>query len=97
VDPVGLLEAEKTLESPITINLEGVPLAVSLELGLRQLGLFHYVRGGVLIVESVSGSEFAEESAVGNEEDPYLISGRCLITCLAACLGGLLAPTVSDA
>lgn len=57
VDPVGLQEAEKTVSSPITIHLEGVPLATSLELVLRQLGLAYYVQSdGILVIDS-KGSE----------------------------------------
>jgi len=61
VDPVGLLEAEKTLQSPVTINLEGMPLSTSLELMLKQLGLASYVRPeGLLVItheddEAVAG------------------------------------------
>ncbi len=40
VDPLGLQEAEKTLQSPIAIDIEGVPLRTSLRLALRQLGLY---------------------------------------------------------
>lgn len=61
VDPIGLLDAEKTLESPVTINLEGMPIGTSLELMLDQLGLAFYVRPeGLLVItnkdhEAVAG------------------------------------------
>ncbi|HKI17391.1 MAG TPA: hypothetical protein VKA15_05905 [Isosphaeraceae bacterium] len=39
VDPVGLQEAEKSMTSTVTIDLEQVPLRASLRLLLQQLGL----------------------------------------------------------
>jgi hypothetical protein len=55
VDPVGLAEAEKTLTSPITMDLEGVPLKTTLRLMLKQLGLAYCVKEGVLYISSVNG------------------------------------------
>lgn len=43
VDPYGLLEADRTLQSPITMDLEGVPLALTLRLALKQLDLDYEV------------------------------------------------------
>lgn len=43
VDPIGLTEAEKSQTSPVRINLEGLPLAVSLQLVLDQLDLGYHV------------------------------------------------------
>ncbi len=56
VDPIGLQEAEKTLTSPVTIDLEDVPVSLGLKLILRQLGMRYYVdpHGIVMIV---SGGE----------------------------------------
>ena len=39
VDPVGLNQAEKTMTSPIVIDLEDIPVATVLELALRELGM----------------------------------------------------------
>lgn len=50
VDPAGLLEAEKTMESTVVLNVEGVPLANSLQLLLKQLDLTYYVRQDGLVV-----------------------------------------------
>jgi RNA polymerase sigma factor (sigma-70 family) len=50
VDPVGLTEAEKTMTSPVTIDLEGVPLRDSLRLVLKQLGLTYSVADGLLTI-----------------------------------------------
>ncbi|MBX6316690.1 MAG: hypothetical protein IRY99_27815, partial [Isosphaeraceae bacterium] len=44
VDPVGLTEAEKTEDSPVKMNLEGVSLKRALTLMLRQLGLVYTVK-----------------------------------------------------
>jgi hypothetical protein len=52
VDPVGLQEAEKTMLSPVTLDLEGVPLRTSLRLLLKQLGLVYTVHDGLLTITS---------------------------------------------
>jgi RNA polymerase sigma factor (sigma-70 family) len=57
VDPVGLQEAEKTMTSPIQIDLEGVPLKTTLTLLLKQLGLVFNVKEGVLIITSESSED----------------------------------------
>jgi hypothetical protein len=48
VDPIGLQEAEKTLDSPILIQLEDVPVRTTLRLILRQLNLIYKVEDGML-------------------------------------------------
>ena len=45
VDPIGLQEAERSLNSTVQIDLEGVPLKTTLRLGLTQLGLDYDPRG----------------------------------------------------
>ena len=55
VDPKGLNEAKAALQSPITLNLEGVPLKTTLRLMLKQIGLAYCVRDGVLIISSIQG------------------------------------------
>jgi hypothetical protein len=52
VDPVGLNEAARTLESPVTLDLEGVPLKTTLRLLLKQLGLTYTVKDGLLTITS---------------------------------------------
>ena len=62
VDPVGLQEAEKTEQSPVKLNLEGIPLATSLELMLKQLGLTYYVhKDGLLVITSRDSTEIPSE------------------------------------
>jgi len=55
VDPEALREADKTMASPVTIDLEDVPLRFSLRLVLKQLGLAYCVRDGVVIISTVDG------------------------------------------
>jgi hypothetical protein len=57
VDPVGLQEAEKTMTSPVTLDLEGVPLKTTLRLLLKQLGLTYTVKDGLLTITSESSED----------------------------------------
>lgn len=50
VDPAGLQRADKTMSSPVTIDVEGVPLWTTLRLVLKQLGLTYSVEGGLLTI-----------------------------------------------
>jgi hypothetical protein len=74
VDPIGLQQAERSLNSTVQIDLEGVPLKTSLRLVLKQLGMAYCVRDGVLIISSVQGvrEELAEAArellGTGNEK-----------------------------
>jgi RNA polymerase sigma factor (sigma-70 family) len=52
VDPTGLQEAERSLNSTVVMDLEGVPLRRTLQLLLTQLGLAYYVEDGILIITS---------------------------------------------
>jgi serine/threonine protein kinase len=49
-DPLGLAEAEKTITSPVALDLEGVPLKCSLRLMLKQLGLTYFVKNGLITI-----------------------------------------------
>jgi hypothetical protein len=61
VDPEALKGADKTMSSPITLNLEGIPLATSLALIARQVGLvFRVQEDGIVMIQQ-------EEE---DEEDP---------------------------
>jgi RNA polymerase sigma factor (sigma-70 family) len=55
VDPEGLEEVDKKITSPVTLDLDGIPLKTTLRLALKQLGLAYCVRDGVLIISSVRG------------------------------------------
>jgi len=52
VDPLGLEQAKCNLNSTITINLENIPLKVTLSRVLAQLRLEFLVKDGVLIISS---------------------------------------------
>ncbi len=64
VDPVGLQEAEKTMTSPVTLDLEGVPLKTTLRLLLKQLGLTYTVKDGLLTITSESSEDQPTEIRV---------------------------------
>ncbi len=53
VEPSGLQEAEKTMSTPVVIDLDEIPLKTALELALKQLGLKFYVQDdGIVIITS---------------------------------------------
>ncbi len=56
VDPKALQEAEKTLQSPVSLNLEGIPVSVSLKLLLDQLDLYYEVRSEGFIQIGYNGN-----------------------------------------
>jgi hypothetical protein len=89
VDPVGLQEAEKTMWSTVAFDLDGVPLKTSLRLFLKQLDLAYMIRDGLLLITS------AERAVTPIYQAPILIVGHCLVTLLAAGLGGIVAPLVA--
>jgi len=66
VDPAGLQSAEKTMTSPVTLDLEDVPLRTTLRLVLKQLDLDYRVRDGMIYIDAIS--TFEEE-----EEEPAVI------------------------
>ncbi len=92
VDPIGLQEAEKTIQSPVSINIQGVPLRKSLGMILRQIGMMYEVREGLLTITSESCRDGYHEPAY---TDPFLLTGQCLLALVAAGLGSILAPLVA--
>ena len=52
VDPVGLQDADKTMDDTVVINLEEVPLKYTFKLLLKQLNLTYMVRDGILTITS---------------------------------------------
>jgi RNA polymerase sigma factor (sigma-70 family) len=56
-DPVGLQEAERSLQSTIQIDLEGIPLRRTLQLILTQLGLAYFVDDGILVITSAGSAD----------------------------------------
>ncbi|MDB5349146.1 MAG: hypothetical protein JWN86_393 [Planctomycetota bacterium] len=85
VDPIGLAEAEKTMASPIVLNLEGVPLRRSLKLLLAQLDLTYFVEDGLL---KITSPNFQTNGSQGEAADAFRRVGHCYFALLAACLGG---------
>jgi RNA polymerase sigma factor (sigma-70 family) len=61
VDPYGLDAVEQTMTSPVTIDLEGVPLRTTLRLLLRQLGLTYSVHDGLLIITAPDTGAWEQE------------------------------------
>jgi hypothetical protein len=89
VDPVGLQAAERTMTSPVTLDLEGVPLKTTLRLMLRQLGLAYAVRSGVLVISE------ADSIGLAND-DPAVLVGHCLVAVLAAVVGGVASALIFE-
>lgn len=86
IDTLGFQEAERSPTSVVTVDLENVPLKISLRLCLKQLGLTYRIRDGLLFITS-------EESAIlPVYQDPFLIAGHCVLALLAAVFGGAVAP-----
>ncbi|WP_337176833.1 sigma-70 family RNA polymerase sigma factor [Paludisphaera sp.] len=56
VDPIGLNEADKTMTSPVSIDLAGVPLRRTLQLMLKQIDLVYFVEDGVLVITSADAA-----------------------------------------
>jgi hypothetical protein len=90
VDPIGLQEAERSLNSTVLIDLECVPLKTTLRLCLNQLGMDYSVKDGFVLISS----DDAISSDIG---DPFLIVGHCVLALIAAAIGGMAAPMISDA
>ncbi len=90
VDPIGLQEAEKSLTSTVIVDLHDVPLDTTLNICLRQLGLAYFIRDGFLMITST-------ESVPPPYEDPFLMGGHCVLALIAAAVGGVCGPLVSNA
>jgi hypothetical protein len=90
VNPVGMAEAEQTLTSPISINLEGTPLKTNLDAAMRQLNLKWSIRDGVLMI---AVPEFEQLTVYS---DPYLVVGTCLLALVAMGLGAVLGPLACE-
>jgi hypothetical protein len=64
VDPIGLQEAERSMNSTVQIDLEGVPLKTTLRLLLKQLGLVYTVKDGFLMITSEDSEDQQTEIRV---------------------------------
>ena len=87
VDLIGLQEAEKTIASPISIDLTGVPLRTSLSLILRQLDLYYTVDDGLLTITSSGNTS----EAVAVRVESFRRVGHCLFALMFGLIGGFAA------
>ncbi len=78
IDPLGLQEADKTVTSPVQIDLEGVPLKTTLRLLLKQLGLTYTVKDGFLMITSQESEDQQTEIRVYPVADLAIIP-QCLM------------------
>jgi hypothetical protein len=85
VDPLGLQEAERSLDSTVQIDLKGVPLRTTLRYCLNQLDLAYIVEDGCLKITSETMFDAPES------DDPFMIVGHCLLAWVAALIGGVTA------
>ena len=89
VDPQGLQDADKTLDSHLMVDIDGVRLRTALRFALRQLYLTVHVVDGVLLVTSLEVSEPLGTTL------PIHVVGHCILGLLTAVLGGLVARRVA--
>ncbi len=68
VDPVALVEADKTLSSTVTLDIEGVPLRKTLAIALAQLGLTYYVDDGLVQICGAKDPREDDSAAVINQQ-----------------------------
>jgi len=87
VDPVALNEAGKTMTSPVTLDMEGAPLSVTLGLMVKQLGLGYVVRDGLLKIGNASTVSSAT---------PFRRMGHYYWALLAAYCGGCAGRTLHN-
>jgi hypothetical protein len=65
VDPIGLSEADKTLSNTVkNLDLDGVPLKITLKLLLKQLDLTYTVKDGFLMITSKESEDQQTEIRV---------------------------------
>ena len=75
VDPIGLQEAERSLNSTVQMDLEGVPLGRTLQLMLAQLGLIYWVEDGMLYITSAESEQLSLPPAL-QPTQPDAAEGR---------------------
>ena len=108
IEPIGLQEAERTMSSEVTIDLDDIPLEVTLRLCFRQLGMVYVIKDGLLWITSEDSElslteDFANPDGYSywkgplhgsstGPEDPYLVVGHCLLALLGAGIGAVAGP-----
>jgi RNA polymerase sigma factor (sigma-70 family) len=73
LDPVAFAEAEKTFDSPVTLDIDGLPLRTTLRLLLRQLNLEYRVRSGLLYI--ANADTFNEQENLPAPKPPETVGG----------------------
>jgi hypothetical protein len=96
VDPVPPELGEIFKRAPLKIDVEGIPLQASLRLCLEQLDLTYEVHDGMLFIASTERQEALRRQVVLPLDHSYLVAGHCVLALIAAVIGGVLAPIVSD-
>jgi hypothetical protein len=86
VDRGALERVMKALDSPVSLESDGVPLKMSLRLLLNQLELDYVVKSGIVLVTSRR-----DILALAVYYDPVQRVGHCLIAVMAACVGAMAA------
>jgi hypothetical protein len=77
VDPIALQEAEKTQTSPVTLDLDDVPISLGLTLALRQLGLKFYVDPhGIVMIVSEGETEHLTDTSTQILEELVELRGQ---------------------
>jgi hypothetical protein len=87
VDPVALSQAGKTMTSPVTLDVEGVPLRVTLSLLLKQLDLEYMVQDGLLKIGNAS---------ILSSATSFRRMGHCYWALVAAFCGGCAGRTLHN-
>jgi hypothetical protein len=90
VDPIGLQDADKSMQDTIQIDLENCSIGTALRIALRQLNLTTDVRDGMVYITSYSSDD------PPGGIDYYLLVGHCFLAMISAGLGALLVPLVSN-
>ncbi len=87
VDPIGMQEAERSLNSTVQIDLDNIPLKKTLKLSLDQLGLAYEVKDGYLSINCAESMDLHVDP-----QDPFQIVGHCLLALVAAGIGAMAGP-----
>ncbi len=89
VDPLGLQEAERSLNSTVQIDLEGVPLKTTLRLILKQLGLTYTVKDGYMMITSEESEDKQTEIRVYPVADLAIIPMSLMMGGGGGMMGGM--------
>jgi hypothetical protein len=88
VDPSGLRNAEKSLNSTVRIDRDAIPIGDGLRLCLKQLDLGFSVQDGFVMI--------SDDASIPVYKDPVQVVGHSLLALIAAGVGAAAALFVSD-